>query len=95
MVFIVSLYVYYFMEGDLSFLFVGFDCFLYYLYNMELLYRVVLIIILVIILLVISFCIVVIVWFWFWKLKIFFYMVMYYLVYFFVCLMYESIFIYI
>lgn len=57
--------MYYFIEGDFSYLIDGFNCFIYYCYYMGLLYKGVIIIIFIIILLVVSFCIVVIIWFGF------------------------------
>lgn len=95
MVFIVSLYAYYFTEGDSSFLLDGLDRFSHHLYNMESLYRAVSITILAIIPLATGLRIAAIAWFWFRKSKISFYTVTYHPVYSFVCLMYESTFIYI
>lgn len=95
MVFIVSLYAYYFTEGDSSFLLDGLDRFSHHLYNMESLYRAVSITILAIIPLATSLRIAAIAWFWFRKSKISFYTVTYHPVYSFVCSMYESTFIYI
>lgn len=89
MVFIVSLYAYYFTEGDSSFLLDGLDRFSHHLYNMESLYRAVSITILAIIPLATSLRIAAIAWFWFRKSKISFYTVTYHPVYSFVCLMYE------
>lgn len=77
MVFIVSLYAYYFTEGDSSFLLDGLDRFSHHLYNMESLYRAVSITILAIIPLATSLRIAAIAWFWFRKSKISFYTVMY------------------
>lgn len=95
MVFIVSLYAYYFTEGDSSFLLDGLGRFSHHLYNIESLYRAVSITILAIIPLATSLRIAAIAWFWFRKSKISFYTVTYHPVYSFVCSMYESTFIYI
>lgn len=76
MVFIVSLYAYYFTEGDSSFLLDGLDRFSHHLYNMESLYRAVSITILAIIPLATSLRIAAIAWFWFRKSKISFYTIL-------------------
>lgn len=89
MVFIVSLYAYYFTEGDSSVLLDGLGRFSHHLYNMESLYRAVSITILAIIPLATSLRIAAFVWFWFRKSKISFYTVTYHPVYSFVCLRYE------
>lgn len=89
MVFIVSLYAYYFTEGDSSVLLDGLGRFSHHLYNMESLYRAVSITILAIIPLATSLRIAAFVWFWFRKSKISFYTVTYHPVYSFGCLRYE------
>lgn len=89
MVFIVSLYAYYFTEGDSSFLLDGLDRFSHHLYNMESLYRAVSITILAIIPLATSLRIAAIAWFWFRKSKISFYTVTYHPVLFCLFIMYE------
>lgn len=89
MVFIVSLYAYYFTEGDSSVLLDGLGRFSHHLYNMESLYRAVSITILAIIPLATSLRIAAFVWFWFRKSKLSFYTVTYHPVYSFVCLRYE------